>query len=187
MLTLTVCDWTPQINSMRMGALVCSIVFGWYQNLGGMSWCSVHCPWHQDELDVSSIEEKTGMTTVVICGYVRVGVCGYVWVVVLKVLLWSTICLCRVNKVVMNTVGFGVGWQRFGWLYSGEYVVIGNNFPISVYDGCELLAYVWERDYNGKNVGLCMWCSLGYQVIAAVGQGFFYVFDDEVQWVRAGK
>ena len=32
-----------------------------------------------------------------------------------------------------------------------------------------------------------MWCSLGQQVIAAVGQGFFYVFNDEVQWVRAGK
>ena len=161
MLTLTMRDWTSQINSMRVGALVCLIVVGWYQNLGGMSWCSIHCPWHQDELGVSGIEEKTGVTTVVICGYVRIGVCGCVWVVVLGVLLWGTICLCRVNKVVMNTVGFGVGWQRFGWPYCGECGVVGNNFPIFVYDGCELFAYVWERGYNGKNVGLCMWCSLG--------------------------
>ena len=48
-------------------------------------------------------------TTVVICGYARIGVCGCVWVMVLGVLLWGTICLYRVNKVVMNTVGFGVG------------------------------------------------------------------------------
>ena len=157
MLTLTVCDWTcqinsmrcdwtSQINSMRMGALVCLIVVGWYQNLGGMSWCSIHCPWHQDELGVSGIEEKTGVTTVVICGYVRIGVCGCVWVVVLGVLLWGTICFCRVNKVVMNTVGFCEGWQRFRWPCGGE---------------CELFAYVWERGYNGKNIGLCMWSSLG--------------------------
>ena len=148
-----------QINSMRVGALVCLIVVGWYQNLGGMSWCSIHCPWHQDELGVSGIEEKTGVTTVVICGYVRIGVCGCVWVVVLGVLLWGTICLCRVNKVVRNTVGFGVGWQRFGWPDGGECGVVGNNVPISVYDGCELFAYVWERGYNGRN-------------IAAVGQDF---------------
>ena len=43
--------------------------------------------WHQDELGVSSIEVKMGVTTVVICGYVRIGVCGWVWVVVLGVLL----------------------------------------------------------------------------------------------------
>ena len=161
MLILTTRDWTSQINSMRVGALVCLIVVGWYQNLGGMSWCSIHCPWHQDELGVSGIEEKTGVTTVVICGYVRIGVCGCVWVVVLGVLLWGTICLCRVNKVVMNTVGFGVGWQRFGWPDGGECGVVRNNVPITVYDGCELFAHVWERGHNGKNVGLCMWCSLG--------------------------
>ena len=172
MLTLTMCDWTSQINSMRMGALVYLIVVGWYQNLC-MSWCSIHCAWHQDELDVSGIEEKTGVTTVVICGYVRIGVCGCVWVVVLGVLLWGTICLCRVKKVVMNTVAFGVGWQKFGWPHGGECAVVGNNVPISVYDGCELFAHVWEGGYNGKTVGLCIWCWLGYQVIAAVGQGFF--------------
>ena len=49
------------------------------------------------------------MITVVICGYVRIGVCGCVCVVVLGVLLCGNICLCRVNKMVMNTVGFGVG------------------------------------------------------------------------------
>ena len=48
-----------------------------------MSWRSIHCPWHQDELGVSRIEEETGVTTVVICGYVYIGVCGCVWVVVL--------------------------------------------------------------------------------------------------------
>ena len=110
MLTLTMRDWTSQINSMRVGALFCLIVVGWYHDLGGMSWRSIHCPWYQDELGVSGIEEKTGVTTVVICGYVRTGVCGCVWVLVLGVLLWGTICLCRVNKVFMNTVGFGVGW-----------------------------------------------------------------------------
>ena len=36
---------------------------------------------------MSGIEEKTGVTNVVICGYVRIGVCGCVWVVVLGVLL----------------------------------------------------------------------------------------------------
>ena len=58
---------------------------------------------------MSGIEEKTGVTTVVICGYVRIGVRGCVCVVVLEILLSGTICLCRVNQVVMNTVGFGVG------------------------------------------------------------------------------
>ena len=43
--------------------------------------------WHQDELAVSGIEEETGVTTVVICGYVRIGVCGGVQAVVLGVLL----------------------------------------------------------------------------------------------------
>ena len=38
-------------------------------------------------LGVSGIEEKTDVTTVIICGYVRIGVCGCVWVVVLGVLL----------------------------------------------------------------------------------------------------
>ena len=32
-------------------------------------------------------EEKTGVITVVICGYVRIGVCRCIWVVVLVVLL----------------------------------------------------------------------------------------------------
>ena len=127
MLILTTRDWTSQINSMRVGALVCLIVVGWYQNLGGMSWCSIHCLWHQDELGVSGIEEETGVTTVIICGYVHIGVCGCVWVVVLGVLLWGTICLCRVKKVVMNTVAFGVGWQKFGWPHGGECAVVGNN------------------------------------------------------------
>ena len=161
MLTLTMRDWTSRINSMRVGALARIIVVGWYQDLVGMSWRSIHCPWDQDELGVFSIEEEMGVTTVVICGYVCIGVYGCVWVVVLEVLLWGTICLCRVNKVVMNTFGLGVGWQRFGWPYGGECGVVGNNLPISVYDGCELFAYVWERGYNGKNVGLCMSCSLG--------------------------
>ena len=81
MLTSTMRDWTSQINSMRVGALVCLIVVG-YQDLHRMSWRSIHCPWHQDELGVSGIEEKTGVTTVVICGYIRIGVCGCVWLVV---------------------------------------------------------------------------------------------------------
>ena len=38
-----------------------------------------------------------------------VGVCGCVWVVALGVLLRGAICLCTVNKVVMNAVGFDVG------------------------------------------------------------------------------
>ena len=150
------CDWTYQINSMRVG---CLIVVGWYQNLGGMSWRSIHCPWHIDELRVSGIEEKACVTTVVICEYVGIGVCGCVWVVVLGVLLWGTICLCRVNKVVKNTVGFGVAWLRFRWPDCGECGVVSNNVLISVYNSCELFA--WESGYNGKNVGLCMLCLLG--------------------------
>ena len=47
------------------------------------SWWDVLTSCHQDELGVSGIEEKTGVTTVVICGYARIGVCGCVWVVVL--------------------------------------------------------------------------------------------------------
>ena len=34
---------------------------------------------------------------------------GYVWVVVLGILPGGAIFLCRVNKVVMNTAGFGIG------------------------------------------------------------------------------
>ena len=65
---------------------------------------------------MSGIEAERGVTTVVIsswvshCGYGRIGVCGWVWVVVLGVLLSGTIWLCRVNKVVMNTLGFAIGW-----------------------------------------------------------------------------
>ena len=65
---------------------------------------------------MSGIEAERGVTTVVIsswvshCGYGHIGVCGWVWVVVLGVLLSGTICLCRVNKVVMNTLGFAIGW-----------------------------------------------------------------------------
>ena len=50
------------------------------------------------------------MTTVVIlpwvyhCGHVQIGVCGCALVVAL-----GAICLCRVNKVDMSTVGFGIG------------------------------------------------------------------------------
>ena len=125
MLTLTMRDWTSQINSMRVGALVCLIVVGWYQNLGGMSWRSIHCPWHQDELGVSGIEEKTGVTTVVICWYVRIGVCGCVRVVVLRVLLWGTICLCRSNKLVVEycwiwcrlTKVWMARWWRVWWVF----------------------------------------------------------------------
>ena len=68
---------------------------------------------------MSGIEEETGVTTVVIlpwvyhCGYVCIGVSRFVWVVVLEVLLRGAICSCRVNKVVMNTVGFGIGRYRF--------------------------------------------------------------------------
>ena len=36
---------------------------------------------------MSGIEEKMGVTAVVIFGYVRIGVCGCVWVVVLGDLL----------------------------------------------------------------------------------------------------
>ena len=116
MLKLTMRIWTSQINSMRVGALACLIVVGWYQDLHRVFWRSIHCPWHQDELSVSGIEEETGVTTVLIlpwvsdCGYVHIAVCGCVWVVVLGVLLWGAICLCKVNKVIMNTVGFGIGW-----------------------------------------------------------------------------
>ena len=73
MLKLTMRSWTSQINSMRVV---------WYQDLHRISWRSIHCPWHQDELGVSGIEEKTGVTTVVVspwvyhCGYVRISVCG---------------------------------------------------------------------------------------------------------------
>ena len=83
MLTLTMRDWTSEINSVKVGALMCLTVVGWYQDLHGMPWRTIHCPWHQDELGVSGIKEKVGVTTVVICGYVRIGVCGCVWVVVL--------------------------------------------------------------------------------------------------------
>ena len=47
------------------------------------------------------LEEKMGVTTVVICGYGCIGVCRCIWVVVLVVLLGGTICLCRVNKMVI--------------------------------------------------------------------------------------
>ena len=63
---------------------------------------------------MSSIEEETGVTTVVMsprvyhCGYVGIGVCRCVMVVVLEILPRGAICLCRVNKVVMDTVGFGI-------------------------------------------------------------------------------
>ena len=57
---------------------------------------------------MSRIKEKTGVTAVVICGYALISVCGSVWVVVLGVLLGATICLCIVNKVVINTGGFCV-------------------------------------------------------------------------------
>ena len=97
MLTLLMRDWTSHINSMRVGAFVCLIVVGWYQEFGRMSWRSIHWPWLQDEFGVSGIEEKTGVTTVAICGYVGLAVCGCVWKVALGVLLWGTICLCRVN------------------------------------------------------------------------------------------
>ena len=66
-------------------------------------------------MGLSGIEEETGVTTVVVspweyhCGYDRIGVCGCAWIVVLGVLLLGAICLCRVNKVVMNTIGFGIG------------------------------------------------------------------------------
>ena len=70
MLTLKMRDWTSQINSMRVGTLACLIVVGWYQSLGGMSWPFIHCPWHQYELGVSGIKEKTGVTDH----------CGYMWV-----------------------------------------------------------------------------------------------------------
>ena len=50
---------------MRVEALVCLIVVGSYKSFGGMS---IHCSWHQDELGVSGIKEKTGVTTVVKCG-----------------------------------------------------------------------------------------------------------------------
>ena len=39
---------------------------------------AVHCPWHQDELDVSGIGEKTSVTTVAICGYARMPILVYV-------------------------------------------------------------------------------------------------------------
>ena len=157
MLKLTMRNWTSQINSMRVGALVCLIVIGWYPNLHWMSWRSIHCPWYKDELGVSSIEVETGMTTVVIlpwvyhCGHVRIGVCGCALVVVLGVLLWEAICLCRVNKADMSTVGFGIVWLRSGWPNGGECGVVGNNVPISVYDGWELFAHVCKRSYNGEN------------------------------------
>ena len=61
----------------------------------------------------------------------------------------------------MNTVGFGVSWWKFGWPNGRECGVVGNSVPISVYDGCELFDHVWERSYDGENVGFCMWCSLG--------------------------
>ena len=64
MLTSTMRDWTSQINSMRVGTLVCLIVVAWYQDLDGMSWSSIHCPWH-DELSVSGIEEKTILTCII--------------------------------------------------------------------------------------------------------------------------
>ena len=82
MLKFTMRNWTSQINSMRVEALVCLIVVGWYQDLHRMSWRSIHCPWHQDELSVSGIEEERGMTT----GYIAMGislwVCPYwrMWV-----------------------------------------------------------------------------------------------------------
>ena len=47
-----------------------------------LTFCSlsmaVHCPWHQDELDVSGIGEKTSVTTVAICGYARMPILVYV-------------------------------------------------------------------------------------------------------------
>ena len=48
----------------------------------------------------------------------------------------------RASKVVMNTVGFGVALQRVEWPDGGECGVVGNNKPISVYNGCELLNHV---------------------------------------------
>ena len=75
MLTL-MCDWTSQINSTWVGALVCLIVDGWYQDLGGMFWRSIHCPQHQDELGVSGIEEKMCVAT----GYMWVCPYWFMWV-----------------------------------------------------------------------------------------------------------
>ena len=83
MLKLTIRNWTSQINSMRVEALECLIIVGWYQDLHRMSWRPIHYPWHQDEMGLSGIEEETGVTTVVVspweyhCGYVRIGVCGF--------------------------------------------------------------------------------------------------------------
>ena len=63
---------------------------------------------------MSCIEEGPGATTVVMsprvyhCGYVGIGVCRCVRVVVLEILPRGAVCLCRVNKVVMNTAGFGI-------------------------------------------------------------------------------
>ena len=42
----------------------------------------------------------------------------------------------------MNTAGFRIGCKRFGWRDGGECGVVGNNVLISVYDVCELFAYV---------------------------------------------
>ena len=73
------------------------------------------------------------------------------------------------DGTVVNT-----SWFRKLWQHSNTVCVVGNNVPISLYDGCDLFAHVWERGYNGENFGFCVWCSLGKQVITAVGQRFFY-------------
>ena len=74
MLKLTMRNWTSQINSMGVGALVCLIVIGWYTKLHWMSWRSIHCPWYKDELGVSSIRWKQVWPLWLYChGYIIVG------------------------------------------------------------------------------------------------------------------
>ena len=95
-----------------------------------------------------------------------VGLCKCV-----RVVLWWAICLCKVEKMVVNAAGICIGSERFK--SNGKSGVIGNYEPFLIDGGCEWFVYVWEGSDNVEKVCLFIWCPLRWQVTACVDEGFF--------------